>query len=212
MNYAVKEIFWTLQGEGANAGRAAVFLRLTGCNLWSGRGDDRERDAARTGAPCPRWCDTDFVGGERLSADDIVGRLRAAAGVERPGLVVVTGGEPLLQLDDALLDALRPLGDVAVETNGTARPRWRGRGPDHITCSPKTSVLVLDRVDELRVPFPDLDPLAFDHVEARHRFVSPVARTGGIAARDVMQRAARFCMLNPAWRLSLQTHKILGLP
>ena len=211
MTYAVKEIFWTLQGEGANAGRAAAFLRLAGCNLWSGRDDDRERDALRHAVPCPRWCDTDFVGGARLHADDVVTRLREAAGHERPGLVVVTGGEPLLQLDDELLDALRPLGDIAVETNGTARPRWRGRGPDHITVSPKAYDLQLARCDELRVPFPDMDPTRFT-IETTHRYVSPVAVGRGLAAQDAMCRAAEFCMLHPAWRLSLQTHKILGIP
>lgn len=211
MTYAVKEIFWTLQGEGLNTGRAAVFLRLAGCNLWSGHEADRERDAARHDVPCPRWCDTDFTGGERLHAADIVSRLREAAGLDKPGLVVVTGGEPLLQLDDDLLDALRPLGDVAVETNGTARPRWRGRGPDHVTISPKRYELQLTRCDELRVPFPDLDPLRFS-IDTVRRYVSPVAVGRGLAAQDAMRRAAEFCMLNPTWRLSLQTHKILGLP
>ena len=184
-----------------------MFVRLTGCNLWTGHEVHRERDADRHGAPCPRWCDTDFVGGEALSADEIVTRVRDLGA---PGLVVVTGGEPLLQLDDELLDALHLVGEVAVETNGTARPRWRGRGPDHVTCSPKRYELALDRVDELRVPFPDMDPLRFT-VAARHRFVSPIAVGPGLAARDVMRRAAEFCMLHPTWRLSLQTHKILGL-
>lgn len=212
--YAVKEVFWTLQGEGLNAGRAAVFVRLQGCNLWSGHPEDRERDAARHQAPCPLWCDTDFVGGERMPAADIVTACRTAADLERPGLVVVTGGEPFLQLDDELLAALRALGEVAVETNGTVAPRWTHPGPDHLTCSPKDPEhLVLAQVHELRVPFPDVDPLhpALARITAVHRYVSPVARGEGIAARDVSRRAAEFCMLHPEWRLSLQTHKLTGL-
>lgn len=212
MSYAVKEVFYTLQGEGAHSGTPAVFLRFAGCNLWSGQAETREADAARTGATCPRFCDTDFVGGERLTADQVVQRVIAAgAGPQVP--IVATGGEPLLQLDLPLLRALdKHLIQVFVETNGTARPKpgvadrvaW-------ICMSPKVAPerLVLDRCDEIKVVFPAYDPLTYAAVNASHRFVQP---EDGPNAAEHQQQAVAFVLGHPGWRLSLQTHKLLGVP
>jgi 7-carboxy-7-deazaguanine synthase (Cx14CxxC type) len=205
MAYTVKEIFHTLQGEGVNAGRAAVFLRFSGCNLWSGRDEDRT-DAACT------FCDTDFVGGERFAdAAALTAAVAAAWPVpEGPRLVVVTGGEPALQLDVALVDALHAAGfEVAVETNGTRPlpPRL-----DWVCVSPKgTSPLVVTAGDELKLVFPQADapPAAFADLAFRHFVLQPM---------DGSERAANtaacvdYCRRHPRWRLGLQTHKILGIP
>ncbi len=212
MSYAVKEIFYTLQGEGANTGRPAVFLRFSGCNLWSGREEDREE------AVC-RFCDTDFVGmdgpggGRFRSAPDLA-RAVAAAWPEdaggRPRFVVCTGGEPLLQLDDALLAALHAAGfEVAVETNGTLAPP---PGIDWLTVSPKAgSRLRARRGDELKLVFPQegAEPERFLQLEFRHFFLQPMdgpSRAANTAA------ALQYCLSHPRWRLSLQTHKLLGIP
>ncbi|MEA3029065.1 MAG: 7-carboxy-7-deazaguanine synthase [Sphingomonadales bacterium] len=208
MSYAVKEIFLTLQGEGMQAGRRAVFLRFAGCNLWSGREQDRA-DAA-----C-RFCDTDFVGldgdnGGRYEADALAAKVAElwAAGA-RP-LVVVTGGEPMLQLDAPLLDALHARGfEVAVETNGTLPAP---AGIDWICVSPKAGTEIVQRSgDELKLvwPQPGLDPEALAAWDFRHLLVQPM----DCADKDqALAAAIDFVMRNPRWKLSLQTHKLLGLP
>jgi 7-carboxy-7-deazaguanine synthase len=208
--YSVKEIFHTLQGEGANAGMPAVFLRFAGCNLWSGR----ERDRAT--AVC-RFCDTDFVGTD----GDGGGRFRSAAALARavaakwPGgaggrrFVVCTGGEPLLQLDEPLVRALHRRGfRVAIETNGTlAAPR----GVDWICVSPKARApLRLARGDELKLvyPQPGAEPERYAALAFDHFFLQPM---DGPRLAENTRRAAAFCLRHPRWRLSLQTHKLIGI-
>jgi 7-carboxy-7-deazaguanine synthase len=207
--YTVKEIFYTLQGEGANAGRAAVFCRFSGCNLWTGR----ERDRAT--AVC-RFCDTDFVGvgpdGGRFAtadalADAVAARWPAGAG-GRP-LVVCTGGEPLLQLDAAAVAALQARGfEVAVETNGTQAPP---AGLDWVCVSPKAGApLVLDHGDELKLVYPQEghDPARLAGLGFRHFFLQPM--DGPDLAANT-ERAIAYCLAHPQWRLSVQTHKVVGI-
>jgi 7-carboxy-7-deazaguanine synthase (Cx14CxxC type) len=208
MSYAVKEIFLTLQGEGMQAGRRAVFLRLAGCNLWSGREQDRAE------AQC-RFCDTDFVGmdgehGGRYEAAALADKVAELwAEGERP-LVVITGGEPMLQLDAALIDALHQRGfEIAVETNGTlpAPP-----GLDWICVSPKAGTQVVQRAgDELKLVWPQdgIDPAALLGWDFRHFLIQPMDCAEADAARAA---AIALVMADPRWRLSLQTHKWLGLP
>jgi len=210
MSYAVKEIFYTLQGEGANAGRPAVFCRFAGCNLWSGR------EADRASAQC-RFCDTDFVGtdgpggGRFADAAALAGAVRRAAPAEAASpLVVCTGGEPLLQLDAALVAALHAERcEVAVETNGTcAAPE----GLDWICVSPKAGTeLVIRAGDELKLVFPQpgAEPERFEHLDFVHFFLQPM--DGPERARNT-EAAVRFCLDRPRWRLSLQTHKLIGIP
>ena len=211
--YAVKEIFYTLQGEGANAGRPAVFCRFAGCNLWSGREADRET------AIC-RFCDTDFVGtegeggGKFSSAAELADAVSAAwpdSGDSRARrLVVCTGGEPLLQLDPALLDALHARRfEVAVETNGTVPVP---AGIDWLCLSPKADAeLVVMEGDELKLVYPQErgDPERFRHLGFRHFFLQPM--DGPDLPRNT-RLALEYCLAHPEWRLSLQTHKILGIP
>jgi 7-carboxy-7-deazaguanine synthase len=211
MSYAVKEIFYTLQGEGANTGRPAVFCRFAGCNLWSGR------EADRTGAVC-RFCDTDFVGtdgpggGKFGTAEDLAAAVAHAwpAPSGAPRFVVCTGGEPLLQLDRALVDALHAEGfAVAVETNGTCAPP---DGLDWICVSPKAgAALALTRGDELKLVFPQdgIDPAVFEDLAFTHFFLQPM---DGEDRQRNTAAAVRFCLAHPRWRLSLQTHKLLGIP
>jgi len=207
MSYAVKEIFLTLQGEGAQAGRRAVFLRLSGCNLWSGREQDRAT------ADC-RFCDTDFVGtdgsnGGRYEVEALADRVRDLWGEGERRLVVITGGEPLLQLDAALIDALHGRGfEIAVETNGTqAAPA----GLDWICVSPKAGTNVVQRSgNELKLVWPQLgiepsDLLGWDF---DHFLIQPM---DGIERDSSRAAAIDYVMRHPAWRLSLQTHKYLGL-
>jgi len=207
--YTVKEIFYTLQGEGANAGRAAVFCRFAGCNLWTGR----ERDRAT--AVC-RFCDTDFVGvgpdgGRFATADDLADAVAARwpAGAGGRPLVVCTGGEPLLQLDEAAVAALRARGfEVAVETNGTQAPP---PGLDWICVSPKIGApFVLDRGDELKLVYPQEggDPARFAGLSFSHFFLQPM--DGPDAAANT-ERAIAYCLAHPQWRLSVQTHKVVGI-
>lgn len=208
MSYAVKEIFLTLQGEGMQAGRRAVFLRLAGCNLWSGR----ERD--RAGAQCS-FCDTDFVGtdgeqGGRYTAAALAARVRETwRGGERP-LVVVTGGEPLLQLDRALIDSLHEAGfEIAVETNGTLPAP---AGIDWICVSPKAGTEVVQRSgDELKLVWPQagIDPKALLGWDFRHFLIQPL---DGPERGASTEAAIDYVMRHPRWRLTLQTHKLLGLP
>jgi 7-carboxy-7-deazaguanine synthase (Cx14CxxC type) len=208
MSYAVKEIFLTLQGEGMQAGRRAVFLRLAGCNLWTGREQDRAT------AQCT-FCDTDFVGmdgvnGGRYPAPALADKV---AGLwirgERP-LVVITGGEPMLQLDSALIDALHARGfEIAVETNGTLPAP---AGLDWICVSPKAGTEVVQRTgDELKLVWPQsgLDPADLLGWDFRHFLIQPMDCAEADAAR---QAAIDYVLAHPEWRLGLQTHKLLGLP
>jgi len=213
MPYAVKELFFTLQGEGANTGRAAVFCRFAGCNLWSGLEKDRASAACR-------WCDTDFVGtdgpggGRFASARDlavaVACRWPACPDQRARPFVVCTGGEPLLQLDGPLVDALHEAGfEVAVETNGTRRPP---PGIDWVCVSPKARAeLVVRSGDELKVVFPQegLDPAALEGLDFRHFFLQPM---DGPERERNTQSAVRYCLGHPRWRLSLQTHKLLNIP
>lgn len=212
MPYAVKEIYYTLQGEGVHVGRPAVFLRFTGCNLWSGR----EADRARGAGGCARWCDTDFVGtdgpggGRFADADALAAAVKTKWPGPTRGLVVCTGGEPLLQLDTGLVDALHAQGfDVAIETNGT---RPVPAGVDWICVSPKEGgALVVTRGDELKLVFPQegLEPSTFAGLGFAHFLLQP----RDDAARDLnTQQAMAYCLAHPPWRLSLQTHKILKIP
>ncbi len=209
MTYSVKEIFYTLQGEGANSGRPAVFCRFAGCNLWSGQERDRET------AVC-KFCDTDFVGtdGTRGGKYSEAARLAATVASEWPlaskgkRLVVCTGGEPLLQLDAALIDALHAEGfEIAVETNGTiAAPD----GIDWICVSPKAGAPLLQLSGhELKVVVPqrfDFDYLAV--LDFDHRFVQPM---DGPSRLENTKFAVDWCMQHPEWRLSVQTHKVIGI-
>ena len=210
MAYVVREIFPTLQGEGAQAGLPMVFVRFAGCNLWSGREPDRARDAERTGASCPLWCDTDFVSGDRLTAPVLVERVKAHVG---PRWICFTGGEPSLQLDRPLLEATRAAGyRAAIETNGTRRLDEIADLLDWICVSPKLPVPAVTRGHELKVVYsgqPEtelraLETLAFEHLSLQPEW-GPRYPTHLAAALDFLRR-------QPRWRLSLQTHKILGLP
>ncbi len=212
MSYTVKEIFYTLQGEGAHTGRPAVFCRFAGCNLWSGREEDRAT------AVCS-FCDTDFlgtdgVGGGRFGTTRELARALAgcwpgSSGGAQP-FVVFTGGEPLLQLDEALLTAMQLLGfETAVETNGTRTPP---PGLDWICVSPKAGAeLLLRRGDELKLIYPQqgAEPERFEGLDFQHFFLQPM---DGPDLQRNMQLALRYCLEHPRWRLSLQIHKILGIP
>jgi len=212
MGYAVKEIFYTLQGEGAQAGRAAVFCRFAGCNLWSGR------EADRAAAVC-KFCDTDFfgvdgLGGGRFESAELLAEAVAekwpAGGRAGKRFVVCTGGEPLLQLDAALIDALHARGfEIAVETNGTlAAPD----GLDWVCVSPKAGAALVQRSgDELKLVYPQADavPETFEGLRFRNFFLQPM---DGLSRATNTELALKYCMDHPQWRLSLQTHKILGIP
>ena len=207
--YTVKEIFYTLQGEGANAGRPAVFCRFSGCNLWTGR------EADRATAVC-NFCDTDFVGvgpdGGKFAtadafADAVASRWPTKERANR--FVVCTGGEPLLQLDAPAVDALHSRGfAVAVETNGTQEPP---AGVDWICVSPKSNApLALTHGNELKLIFPQtgVDPARFESLDFEQFFLQPM---DGPALAENTRAAVNFCLANPRWRLSLQTHKLLGI-
>ncbi len=209
MSYTVKEIFYTLQGEGANAGRAAVFCRFSGCNLWSGREEDRSR------AVC-QFCDTDFVGtgpdGGRFAtpeelADAVDRAWRGQDDAKR--FVVCTGGEPLLQLDEALIDRLHERGfEVAIETNGT---RLAPDTIDWICVSPKAGAELVQRSgDEIKLvyPQPGAPPEEFETLDFDQFFLQPM---DGPRTEENTRLAVDYCMAHPRWRLSVQTHKILGL-
>lgn len=207
--YTVKEIFYTLQGEGANTGRPAVFCRFAGCNLWTGRESDR------AAAICD-FCDTDFLGvgadgGKFATADDladaVASRWPAAERTRR--FVVCTGGEPLLQLDSAAVDALHARGfAVAVETNGTQEPP---PGLDWICVSPKARApLTLRRGNELKLvyPQPELDPSSLELLDFDEFFLQPM---DGPERDENTRKALAYCLAHPRWRLSVQTHKVLGI-
>lgn len=218
--YRVKSLFYTMQGEGWNAGTAAVFLRLAGCNLWNGTEAGRQHGHAS----CALWCDTDFVGGDKLRAQDIVARMdhlwdmHAAADAGQHKFVVVTGGEPTLQLDSSLVDALQGAGwRVSIETNGTVdNPALQL--VDHVCVSPKRgSTLqpaVLALAHEIKVVVPGGwttdELLAMQEAAGPHQrlYVQPC----DTPQHDGTQEAIAWVLEHPRWRLSLQTHKILGLP
>ncbi len=211
MSYAVKELFLTLQGEGGQTGRAAVFCRFAGCNLWSGREEDRAE------AVCT-FCDTDFVGldgegGGRFATPEALAT--AAKTIWRgregaPALVVCTGGEPLLQLDAALIAAFHAAGfEVAVETNGTI---VAPHGIDWICVSPKADAPLAQRDgDELKLVFPqpDVDPARFEGLKFRRFLLQPMDGPARLANTEA---AIAYCLEHPLWRLSVQTHKYLGIP
>jgi 7-carboxy-7-deazaguanine synthase (Cx14CxxC type) len=214
MTYSVKEIYYTLQGEGAQTGRPAVFLRFAGCNLWTGREKDRAR------AIC-NFCDTEFVGtdgpggGKFANAADLAAAVQAEwpkNQVSNKPYVVCTGGEPLLQLDFAAIAALHEAGfEIGVETNGTlpAPP-----GIDWLCVSPKASAAVVQTSgDELKLVYPQTEPEAqperFADMQFSHYFLQPMDSMDTDAN---VQAAIRYCLGNPHWKLSLQTHKIVGIP
>ncbi|GBD00313.1 7-carboxy-7-deazaguanine synthase [bacterium HR18] len=231
-SYRVKEIWKTLQGEGFFAGRPAVFVRFVGCNLWSGYEQDRERDARRTGADCPRWCDTDFrkEGSRAYTADELVAAMQEVGGPIR--FCVLTGGEPLLQLDAALMRALKATGYfVAIETNGTISLRQACTDPksdqvvppDWIVCSPKLPEdrLALEYFDELKLVVPDYQPEQYARFARRARphrvgghripllWLQP---EDGPRLAEARRCAVELALAHPDWRVSVQTHKILGVP
>ena len=209
--YTLKELFYTLQGEGWHTGRPAVFARFAGCNLWSGHEEDRAQ------AVCD-FCDTEFVGvgadGGRFDtaeafADAVASRWPGEAESGSRRFVVCTGGEPLLQLDDAAVSALHARGfEVAVETNGTQAPP---RGLDWITVSPKARApLVLRAGDELKLVYPQVgaEPERFEQLDFTHFFLQPM---DGPQRERNTRLALGYCLAHPRWRLSLQTHKLLGI-
>ena len=209
MSYAVKEIFLTLQGEGAHAGRVAVFCRFSGCNLWSGREADRDS------AIC-RFCDTDFVGtdgtlgGRYASADQLADTIAAQwTGTAHNRYAVLTGGEPFLQVDPPLIDALHARGfAIGVETNGTIDPP---PGVDWLCVSPKAGAeLVLRRGHELKLVYPQVGaaPEAFEALSFERFSLQPM---DGPDVAENTARAIDYCLRHPQWRLSLQTHKTIGI-
>jgi 7-carboxy-7-deazaguanine synthase len=212
MSYAVKEIFLTLQGEGLHAGRRAVFLRFTGCNLWTGREEDRAT------AVC-QFCDTDFVGmdGENGGRYDAAALAAKVAGLWGEGAehryVVLTGGEPMLQVDDAVVDALHSNGfEIAIESNGTLPVH---NGIDWVCISPKAGSDVVQQTgDELKLVWPQAGTYieVLEKWDFRHFLLQPMD-SGSIASNEANRAAAiELTMARPAWRLSLQNHKLLGLP
>ena len=229
--YRVKNVFHTLQGEGFWAGRPAVFVRLVGCNMWSGYEADRERDAERTGADCPLWCDTDFTkeGSTSYSAEALVKAMIEKGGDTR--FCVLTGGEPFLQADACLIEAMHEAGfQVAIETNGTVRlgeafwseEREEVVPPDWIVCSPKLpeDQLALEYFDELKLVVPDYRPEAYAHFAERAR---PHTIAGhqvpvlwlqpedGPRLDEAKELAVDLALERPEWRVSVQTHKVLGV-
>lgn len=228
--YAVKSLWRTLQGEGAWAGRAAVFVRFVGCNMWTGYAADRERDAAK-GHLCAAFCDTDFTkeGSAKLTADALADEARRVAQVGAPpiDLIVLTGGEPLLQADAGLIVALHQRGfEVAVETNGTVRladafgepEHW----PDWIVCSPKLPAdrTVIEVLDELKLVVPAYHPDAYAEVAERarpHRIGSRERRylwvqpEDGPRLADAVRQSVALAQADPRWRVSVQTHKVLDV-
>lgn len=226
--YRVKNIFHTLQGEGFFAGRPAVFVRLVGCNMWSGYDRDRERDAERTGADCPLWCDTDFTteGSQSYRAGELADAMMAVEGQTR--FCVFTGGEPMLQMNGPLIEVLHGAGfQVAVETNGTIRlgatfpdrPRLQ---PDWIVCSPKLpeEQLPLERFDELKLIVPDYHPQQYRNFAERARLHEIAGSEvpllwlqpeDGPRLDQAKQLAVQLALDNPDWRVSVQTHKVLGI-
>lgn len=214
MTYRVKEVFRTIQGEGYHVGKVATFVRFTACNMWSGREADRYRDSKRNGAECPLWCDTDFVGGEAYELDALVEAVvRESDGATH---VVLSGGEPLLQVDSDLLHALHDAGlFVQIETNGTAELKGDGAPMPWITMSPKVSRerTVLPWAHELKLIYPAYSPMEWATFDATYRFLQPLADGDRIVPAHV-QGVIDYCRARPdqGWRVGLQTHKILRIP
>ena len=210
MKYSVKEIYYTLQGEGYHTGRPAVFIRFSGCNLWTGHEKDR------SGAIC-NWCDTDFVGtnginGGRFSAEEITNIINSLwkGNVQTEPYVICTGGEPLLQMDESLIKAIHKAGfEIGLETNGTMIPP---DGIDWICVSPKANAdLVLKNGNELKVVYPQcgMNPRMHEKLKFDHFYIQPM---DGIDQNNNIKRSEKFVLDHPKWKLSLQTHKILGIP
>ena len=210
MKYSVKEIYYTLQGEGYHTGRPAVFIRFSGCNLWTGHEKDR------SGAIC-NWCDTDFVGtnginGGKFSAEEITNIINSLwkGNVQTEPYVICTGGEPLLQMDDSLIKAIHKAGfEIGLETNGTMIPP---DGIDWICVSPKANAdLVLKNGNELKIVYPQcgMNPRMHEKLKFDHFYIQPM---DGINQKENIKRSEKFVLDHPKWKLSLQTHKILGIP
>lgn len=211
MTYSMKEMFATLQGEGAQAGRAAIFIRFAGCNLWTGREQDR------ASAVC-QFCDTDFVGTDGVGGDKFksAGALAVAASALWPATdkgrryTVLTGGEPMMQVDDALVEALHEEGfEIAIETNGTLQVH---EGIDWVCVSPKAGAeFVQNSGNELKVVFPQegLDLSGYENLDFEHFFLQPL---DGSELGENTRAATDWCLKHPRWKLSLQTHKLIGIP
>jgi 7-carboxy-7-deazaguanine synthase len=213
MTYSVKEVFYTLQGEGANAGRAAVFCRFSGCNLWSGREEDRLTSVCK-------FCDTDFIGTDGIgggkfgTADALAEHVSTTWGGKKgkniTPLVVCTGGEPALQLNSELVEAFHQRGfEVAIETNGTL---MLADNIDWVCVSPKsTAKLVINSGDELKLVYPQHDalPEKFINLDFHNFFIQPM---DGPEVEENTQQVIDFCKTNPSWRISIQMHKILNIP
>ena len=210
MKYSVKEIYYTLQGEGYHTGRPAVFIRFSGCNLWTGHEKDR------SGAIC-NWCDTDFVGtnginGGKFSAEEITNIINSLwkDNMQTEPYVICTGGEPLLQMDESLIKAIHKAGfEIGLETNGTMIPP---DGIDWICVSPKANAdLVLKNGNELKVVYPQcgMNPRMHEKLKFDHFYIQPM---DGIDQNNNSKRSEKFVLDHPKWKLSLQTHKILGIP
>ena len=229
--YRVKNVFPTVQGEGFWAGRPAVFVRLVGCNMWSGYAADRERDAQRTGADCPRWCDTDFTkeGSTPYTAAELTQQMRDLGGPI--DFCVLTGGEPFLQADAALIQAMHAAGyTVAIETNGTValaeaftdQATGEISTPDWITCSPKLPEkhLTLERFDELKLVVPDYRPAHYERFArrgTRHPIAGETRRClyvqpeDGPRLQEAQKEAVALATQHPEWSVSTQTHKVLDV-
>ena len=218
MAYALTEIFYTLQGEGFHAGTPALFIRLAGCSQWSGHEEHRDRDAERNGSECPRFCDTDFIARQRVELAELLEQAKAKAPASVP-LIVITGGEPLLQLDQALVAGLRasfPSAIIAIETNGAHALEV---DVDWVCVSPKVSPerLLLRHGDEIKVVVPAYSPEVYEAVSRgfTHRWVSAEAQPTGVGrsliVAENLRRAAAWVMQNPSWRLTVQTHKVIGI-
>ena len=213
MSYSVKEVFYSLQGEGFHSGRPSIFCRMSHCNLWTGREQDRAR------AVC-QFCDTDFVGtdgqngGRFADADALTQHLLSfwPADSKQPPFVVMTGGEPLLQVDTKLIESLhRHQVEVAIETNGTQRAP---AGTDWICVSPKANApLILDHGDELKLvyPQPELMPEQVQELDFKHFYLQPMEEPDAKKTEQNIQEALQYCLQHPQWKLSLQTHKLLGI-
>lgn len=210
--YAVHSIFYTLQGEGVNSGQPFVFVRFSGCNVWSGREKDRERDSKK--GVCARWCDTVFAGVDRANGggtftlDELVVSISTMCQVSGTPRVLFTGGEPLLQLDEPLLRQLETRSAFcAVETNGSLPIP---HGLHWVTLSPKPPMPVhpsITQVDELKLVYPDVNPSDYANIETNHRWVTPRSME-----RETMVQAVAFCKANPEYRLNIQDHKVLNIP
>ena len=214
--YSVKEIFYSLQGEGYYTGRPAIFCRFTGCNLWNGK------ESSRSSAIC-NFCDTDFIGTDGQNGNKFTDATHLANTLNEfwpkdhgNQFVVFTGGEPLLQLDDGLINAMHQLGfEIAVETNGTVTPP---AGIDWLCVSPKgASKVLITECDELKLvyPQPDVLPDSTNHIQAKHYFLSPKnpfdATQITPSQQDYVKQTIDYCLMNPKWKLTLQTHKILRI-